>query len=72
MACRLAARPEKPLKQIMQEAGIPPWLRDRVPLLYVDGTLAAVAEAGVCEGFAAEPGSEAVTLSWTPAVRVTT
>ncbi len=30
------------LKQLMQEAGIPPWQRARIPLLYVDDELACV------------------------------
>ena len=64
LRCRLAGRPERALKQILQEAGVPPWLRDRVPLLYVDGELAAIADLGVCEGFVAEAGEEGVRLSW--------
>jgi tRNA(Ile)-lysidine synthase len=68
LRCRLAGRPERALKVVLQEAGVPPWLRDRVPLLYVDGELAAVADLGVCEGFVAEPGSDAVSLSWAASV----
>ncbi len=34
------------LKKLFQEWGVPPWLRDSVPLLYLDGQLAAV--AGFC------------------------
>jgi tRNA(Ile)-lysidine synthase len=33
----------QPLKKWMQERGIPPWLRERLPLLYCDGELAGVA-----------------------------
>lgn len=29
------------LKKIFQEQGIPPWIRDRIPLVYVDGQLVA-------------------------------
>ena len=32
------------LKNLFQEAGMPPWLRTRTPLLYADGTLLAVAD----------------------------
>lgn len=56
---RLPGRPGKSLKQLWQEAGMPPWLRDRAPLLYVNNRLAWVAGVGVCEGFrvaADEPG----------------
>ena len=30
------------VKKLMQEYGIPPWLRDRAPLLYVDGELVKI------------------------------
>ena len=30
------------LKQWMQEAGVPPWLRERIPLVYVGGVLVVV------------------------------
>ncbi len=66
MLCRISGRPAKPLKQLLAEAGIPPWLRDSVPLLLVDGQLAAVAGVGVCEGFEAGPGEQGVRLVWTP------
>lgn len=52
------------LKKLFQEAGVPPWERERVPLLYVDGELGAVAGFWVGEGFQArgdEPGME---LRW--------
>lgn len=41
---RMRKRPERSVKQLLQEAGVPPWLRDRVPLLYRDGRLLAVAD----------------------------
>lgn len=41
------------LKNLFQQAGIPPWERDRTPLIYVDGELAAVGDRWVCEPFAA-------------------
>jgi len=44
------------LKKLMQEWGIPPWQRERVPLLYVGNTIAAVVGYCVCEGFAAAAG----------------
>jgi tRNA(Ile)-lysidine synthase len=67
LLCRLKGRPAKPLKQVLAEAGVPPWLRDSVPLLVVDGELAAVGGVGVCEGFEAGPGEPAVRLVWSPA-----
>ncbi len=64
MTCRLQGRPAKPLKQVLAEAGIPPWLRDSVPLLLVDGELAAVGGVGICEGFEAGPGEAGLRLVW--------
>lgn len=40
-----AARAE-PLKELLRRAGVPPWERERVPLIYVDGELAAVMGLG--------------------------
>lgn len=41
------------LKTWLQAAGVPPWTRARLPLLYAGERLAAVADYLVCEGFAA-------------------
>jgi tRNA(Ile)-lysidine synthase len=40
-----------PLKKLLQEYSIEPWLRDRLPLIYVGDELAAVAGLFVCEPF---------------------
>lgn len=40
-----ASRAE-PLKELLRRAGVPPWERDRAPLIYVDGELAAVIGLG--------------------------
>jgi len=63
--CRPVGRGNsKEVKKLLQEAGLPPWLRERLPLIYVDGQLAAVAGICVCEGFAAKPGEEGRELVW--------
>jgi len=58
--CRPAGRGHRhALKKLFQEAGVPPWRRGRIPLLYVGDELAAVAGMWVCEPFQAgaqEPG----------------
>jgi len=57
--CRLAGRPSKTLKKILQESEVPPWLRSRIPLLYDGEDLAYIPGLGVSEEFAAkgiEPG----------------
>jgi tRNA(Ile)-lysidine synthetase, C-terminal domain len=42
------------LKNLFQEAGIPSWQRDAIPLIYLDGTLAAVGELWVSAAFYTE------------------
>ncbi|WP_045224124.1 tRNA lysidine(34) synthetase TilS [Methyloterricola oryzae] len=44
--CRLSGRgtASHALKKLFQETAVPPWLRDRAPLVYVAGELAAVAD----------------------------
>jgi tRNA(Ile)-lysidine synthase len=47
------------VKKLLQAAGIPPWERERLPLVYVDGELAAIGAYWVCDSVAArgdEPG----------------
>ncbi|MFV1997427.1 MAG: tRNA lysidine(34) synthetase TilS [Acidiferrobacterales bacterium] len=46
------------LKKLFQEAGIPPWQRDQLPLVYINNNLAAVGDRWVSQEFAAE-GNEA-------------
>ncbi len=52
------------LKILAQAAGIPPWLRDTLPALYVGERLAWVAELGVDERYAAAAGEPAVAPAW--------
>lgn len=42
------------LKKLLQEAGVPPWERERLPLIYAGGELAAVGDRWVCAPFAAQ------------------
>jgi len=39
------------LKKLLQEYAVEPWLRDQLPLIFIDGGLAAVADRWVCDGF---------------------
>lgn len=53
--CQLAGRNHtRSLKKLLQESGIPPWERGRIPLVFIDNQLAAVADLWVCEPFAAQ------------------
>ncbi len=51
------------LKNLLQEQGIPPWLRDRIPLIYLDNSLAAVADRWVCQPFQAHADEPGVQIS---------
>lgn len=62
---KLPGRPTKSLKKLLQEAGIAPWLRERIPLVFVDGQLAFVPGIGVAEKYSTETtGEQGVTVQW--------
>ncbi len=52
------------LKKLFQEYGLEPWLRNRVPLVYVQDQLAAVGDLWVCDEFAAAEGEQGIVLQW--------
>jgi len=54
------------LKKLFQEAGIPPWERTRLPLVYVGEELAAVADKWVCAPFEARDGEAGLKLKLIP------
>lgn len=48
----------RPLKKVLQELGIPPWLRSRVPFIYFGETLVAVVGHFVCKEYLAKQGEQ--------------
>jgi tRNA(Ile)-lysidine synthase len=60
------ARPRRPLKALLQEAGIPPWERERLPLLFCEGRLAWVPGVGIDVALRAGPGEAGLEPSWLP------
>ncbi len=63
--CRPAGRQgSHPLKKLLQELGIPVWMRAQVPLIYVDDEIAAVADYFVCEGFQASTAQQGWEIKW--------
>jgi tRNA(Ile)-lysidine synthase len=63
--CRPAGRRHHhALKKLFQEYGIPPWERGRIPLVYIGGELAAVADLWVCDPFSAGPNEPGLTIRW--------
>jgi tRNA(Ile)-lysidine synthase len=61
-----ARRPGRSFKNLCQEAGIPAWLRDRLPMLEVDGEVAWIGAIGVAASFACEAGAPGITPLWLP------
>jgi tRNA(Ile)-lysidine synthase len=57
-------RPRKSLKNLYQEANIPPWQRD-LPLLYIGDELVAVAGIGISADWQVSQGARMV-LEWLP------
>jgi tRNA(Ile)-lysidine synthase len=59
-----AGRPTRLLKKLLQEAGVPPWLRECVPLLYAGNELIAVADLLICEGWVTEAPEKGCRIVW--------
>ena len=58
------------LRDLFQEGGVLPWMRDRVPLVYVGGKLAAVGQFWTDQAFASKAGDEARVVVWKGAPRL--
>ncbi|MBW7931675.1 MAG: tRNA lysidine(34) synthetase TilS [Gammaproteobacteria bacterium] len=52
------------LKKLLQEAGIVPWMRAHIPLLYAGERLVAVADLWIAHEAAAAPGAAGLRLRW--------
>lgn len=69
--CRLPGRiGSRSLKMLLQERGVPPWWRDRMPLLHLGSELLAVAALAHCESSrwrtVAKEGEQLWNLRWEP------
>ena len=51
------------LKNLFQEAGIPPWERETIPLVYLDDKLAAVGDLWISADFYSEKMQDCISLS---------
>ncbi|WP_455210107.1 tRNA lysidine(34) synthetase TilS [Kaarinaea lacus] len=61
--CKLPKRGgEHSLKNLFQEMGVVPWMRERIPLVYVGNQLAAVGDLLICEGFYAAENEEVLSI----------
>lgn len=61
-----ARRPRRTLKNLFQEAGVPPWQRDRLPLLYRGDKLVWAPGLGVDAAFQAAGKAPGVLPEWRP------
>jgi tRNA(Ile)-lysidine synthase len=52
------------LKNLLHDIGMPPWWRERAPLVYADGELAAVANVAVGAGFMSKHKVSGLQLIW--------
>jgi tRNA(Ile)-lysidine synthase len=59
-----ARRPRRTLKNLLQEAQIPPWQRDGMPLLWCGGQLVWVPGIGVACDYRCPPGAAGVVVTW--------
>ncbi len=68
--CRLRGRPDKSLKKLLQEQGIAPWYRERLPLIYAGDELICVPGIGATDGNRATAASTSTTphivIEWQP------
>jgi tRNA(Ile)-lysidine synthase len=54
----------KSLKKLYQEMGIPPWMRERLPLVFVGEQLVAVGDLLYCISSESQSGSAGISLRW--------
>jgi tRNA(Ile)-lysidine synthase len=57
-------RPQRTVKNLLQEARLPPWERDRLPYIYCGETLVCVPGVAVDCRFQAGPGEPAIAPVW--------
>jgi len=59
-----ARRPRRSLRNLLQEAAVPPWERQRLPMLRINTRLAWVGGIGCDAAFACPPGEEGLLPLW--------
>lgn len=63
--CRATGRRHhQALKKLIQQAGLPPWERPRLPLIYADGELVQAVGLCIADGCAAAPGEPGVLIEY--------
>jgi tRNA(Ile)-lysidine synthase len=59
-------RPRRTLKNLFQERSVPPWHRDRLPLVFCGDQLVSVPGIGDAFEFRAVPGEAGLIVTWEP------
>jgi tRNA(Ile)-lysidine synthase len=59
-----ARRPHRTLKNLFQEAGVPPWARERLPLVFCDDTLVWVPGIGIASAYRVQPAAIGLQPEW--------
>ena len=59
-----ALRPTRTLKHLLQEANIPPWQREYLPLIYWHDTLAFVPGIGIAYELQASESEQGIEITW--------
>ena len=54
----------RPLRKWLQERGVLPWLRQRVPLVFAQGEIVAIGDLAYGDGFHAQPGEPSWVVAW--------
>jgi tRNA(Ile)-lysidine synthase len=57
-------RPTRTLKHLLQEASIPPWQREHLPLIYWHDTLALVPNIGIAHELQASENEQGLEITW--------
>jgi tRNA(Ile)-lysidine synthase len=57
-------RPRRTLKNLLRETAVPPWERERMPLLFIGDALAWVPGIGVAAEFRAASGEQGIVPEW--------
>jgi tRNA(Ile)-lysidine synthase len=59
-------RPSRTLKHVLQNHALPPWVRERLPLIFMDETLVMIPNVGVDAQFSAQSHELGLQVCWLP------
>ena len=62
--CPAGKNRTRSLKKLYQESKIPPWVRDRIPLIYIENKLAAVPGLWISKEFSVPKDEVGVNFIW--------